>query len=502
MDEALAKIRPHTSSSLPHQRSPANLLVALESTFTEQNAEQSPTAYFAALLTTLDGTIQKKDLALGEGDVLPAELYLLALIAPFVPTPIIQTNLKTILALTAPLFPSLTSQAPALRSQLALYHIVFRSLNRSQLETPGIRQSFASISYLCIDPRPKVRKKAADVVQDVLATPPAPLARHPFAAGVADWVKSILSEAGAGPLFRPKEGKRPEPSGPETAIHMIAFLRPVLPNLPPTVSKLDFPSRLSLMLLQAIPSIIHILLTLPRLGNTYLTQATYSILSDLFSLLLEGGSTDVHPHLSETLKVILSSSPSKSDTILSPAWVQVLGNATQVYSALDADSCATELGKVWKAVWTFLESSDPLSRKAASQSLVGLCRCFTPTLITAAFDDATPTSTLGSIITQTTKALHSLAFAQSIPHLLSITSSLIASLRYRVGSRSSPTAAERLLFSLIGYVGELRVQKGFEYKEDADATLATAMQVLGPEVLLRILPLNLEPADRYEILPY
>jgi ribosomal RNA-processing protein 12 len=233
MDDALAKIRPHTSSSLPHQRSPANLLVALESTFNEQTTEASPTAYFAALLTTLDATIQKQDVALGDGDVLPAELYLLALIVPFVATPVIQTNLKTILALTGSLFPSLIPHAPALRSQLALYHVVFQSLDRSQLETPGIRQSFASILQLCIDPRPKVRKKAANVVRDMLASPPVPMARHPYAEAVADWAKSALAKVNSGPLPR---AKAPDASGAEIAIHILAFLRPVLSNLPPPVS--------------------------------------------------------------------------------------------------------------------------------------------------------------------------------------------------------------------------------------------------------------------------
>jgi ribosomal RNA-processing protein 12 len=159
------------------------------------------------------------------------------------------------------------------------------------------------------------------------------------------------------------------------------------------------------------------------------------------------------------------------------------------YAAIDADGCANEIRKVWKAVWVFLESKDSSTRKAASQSLAAICRCFTPTLITTASEDEK--STLGSIITQTNNALHSIAFAQSMPQLLCIISSLIVCLQYRVGSSEAPISAERLLLPVIGYVGELRAQKGFEYKEDIDATLATAMRVLGPEVLLGILPLNL-----------
>lgn len=246
MEENLAKIRPHVSSSLLHQKRPATLLVALESTFKQQNTQLSPTAYFAALLTTLDGTVQKNDVGFEDGDILPAELYLLALVLPFVPAPVIRTHLTTLLSLTSPLFLGLSQHAPPLRSQLSIYQSIFKTLDKSQLDSQAIRQSFASILQLCIDPRPKVRKKAADVVRDVLALPPAPLLRHPYAERVADWVKRILSED-ASPFAKAKHGKPSEGSGPDTAIHVLAFLRPVLHNLPATVSGIGygFDSRVS-----------------------------------------------------------------------------------------------------------------------------------------------------------------------------------------------------------------------------------------------------------------
>lgn len=233
METALSKIRHHTGSSLPHQKTPATLLVALESALDEQKAERTPTAYFAGLLTTLEGTLQKNDRNVGEGDVLPAELYLLAFVAPFVPTPVIRTNLETILTLTSPLFPLLSSHAPPLRSQLSLYQVVFTALDRSQLEVDGVRQAFASILQLCLDPRPKIRKKSAEVVQQVLQNPPAPLLRHTYAERVADWVQSILTQVSNDPIPKNKSAKTHVSS--ETAIHILAFLRPILPHLPATV---------------------------------------------------------------------------------------------------------------------------------------------------------------------------------------------------------------------------------------------------------------------------
>ena len=236
IEATLAKIRPHTASSLVHQKVPAQLLQALELTFEQQGTERSATAYFAALLTILESTLQTSRtsgvLTFEAGDVLPAQLYLLALGLPFVPHPVIRSNLSTILSLTAPLFPSLVPHASSLRSQLAIYNSVYLALERSQLESAqGLRQSFASILHLTLDPRPKVRKKAAEVVRDVLAAAPPPSVRHPYASQVSDFILTTLTND-----VSPAKGKKKGTTdGTETGIHVLALLGPVVLSLPPPV---------------------------------------------------------------------------------------------------------------------------------------------------------------------------------------------------------------------------------------------------------------------------
>ena len=169
------------------------------------------------------------------------------------------------------------------------------------------------------------------------------------------------------------------------------------------------------------------------------------------------------------------------------------------YHSADAEACAAELERVWKTCWSFLESTHPATRKAASESLDLLSQCFTPSLIIPAIQQDKPKSVVGNIIDQTTKALDSIAFARSIPELLFVISSLIANLRHRENDSKANKAnvpTETLFLPLLQKVADLRTQKGFEHKEAVDYTLATAMRVLGPEVLLNILPLNLEPSDR------
>ena len=251
-----------------------------------------------------------------------------------------------------------------------------------------------------------------------------------------------------------------------------------------------------------MPSIVNLLLTLPRLGSPFLSQLTYEVLSELFSSPAEDNDHGMSDQGSNALKAVLSSPPSKSDTAIAPAWLNVVGNAMLVYRTTDPEACAAEVEKVWKIVWPFLESNVSPTRQASASSLSLLCRCFTPLLISSAIAEAGlagTTTSLSKIIEQITNGLDSLSLAPSIPEILAVISSLIYNLRYRA-SRTSPSAAETLLLPLIQKVGDQRTKKGFEFKDSADKVLATAMLVVGPEVLFRVLPLNLEPSDRYDII--
>lgn len=218
-------------------------------------------------------------------------------------------------------------------------------------------------------------------------------------------------------------------------------------------------------------------------------------MSEIFSASVEDEASNIKSQLSEVLKVVLSSPPSKSDFTLSASWVQVLGGALVAYNTIDSKAASSDLGKVWKSVWNFLDSSDASTRKAAAKALSSVSTCFTPTLIAAAIADKEDTSAIRKIVAQVTKALDSLSYARAIPEILSIISSLITNLQHR-SSKAAPTAAEIILGPLIIRLSELRIDKAFEYKEAADATLAVAMRILGPAVLLELLPLNLEPATR------
>jgi ribosomal RNA-processing protein 12 len=251
------------------------------------------------------------------------------------------------------------------------------------------------------------------------------------------------------------------------------------------------------LLFQSLYEISTLLSSLPRLGNPFLSQSAYSILSDILSATAKDDDFNVVLEIPHILKALLSFTP-EADKAIAPVWLGLLGNGFLIYKNTDPQASAGELWEVWKAVWAFLESSDATVRKASCQSLGLLAQCLTPETIRPAMREhgqSKPKSTLGRIVGDAEKAFQSLAFTRSMSELLLAISALISSLHYRE-TPAGPTAAEVLFLPLVQKIGNMRTEKNFEHKGAADRVLSQAMGTMGPAVLLNALPLNLEPADR------
>jgi ribosomal RNA-processing protein 12 len=198
--------------------------------------------------------------------------------------------------------------------------------------------------------------------------------------------------------------------------------------------------------------------------------------------------------------------------------LDALENTMVVYARTDGDGCAASLGKVWDLAWTWIDSDDTACRLASERALCAFARyCISQREIldtTSLHEAQAPLAdrkssmkgkdhakgtSLGTIIATLSGSIHSVSYAKSISSLLAILTALISRLRVPVPSNLSSartrrtSAAQSLLADLIKYIGDLRTAKGFEYREKADDVLGMAIAVLGPEVFLGILPLNVLP---------
>ena len=247
--------------------------------------------------------------------------------------------------------------------------------------------------------------------------------------------------------------------------------------------------------MQYLPSITSSLLSLPRLGNPYLSQSSYDLLASLVSV-----DPTENPDLTNLISALLSAAPLRTDSAQTPAWLELLRAAFETSPVRESLS----VDVVFKTIFSYLEVSDATIRKGVVGALSAfVSKSLIPSMVEAAVserDQKKQKSSVSKIVSLVRQSFDALQFALAMPQMLGILASLVRALGHRpanVGSDFPPTAAELLLLDLVQKAGELRVKRGFDYKEAADEVLRAAMSVLGPEVILRVLPLGLLPEERY-----
>ncbi|KAJ1300373.1 hypothetical protein OPQ81_005192 [Rhizoctonia solani] len=520
LEIVLDKIRIHKNSKLAHQKTPATLLIALEQTFDEQTppTPRSAVAYCAALCTTLEQAVKGTSLSMGEGDLIPGALYLLAAVLPLVPTPVVRSQISVLLPLLAPLLPLSSQHPPALRSLLSVLSSLWAPLDAPTLTgTPLLRNAWASVLQLCVDPRPKVRKKAQEVVKAVLAAPPAPMLRHPYAQPTAQYLLNLLTDV--------------SPDRAEVTIWSCAWAKTLAPFWP-TTKLVD--------LLQA-------LLTLPSLNIPFLTAAAYTTITAILTPPPPApnpeaqdpatGSTIPPPtlppaHFPASLATLLSSPPA-GDADAVP-WIGAVGACLRAWGEVCRDREAIEetpslsqdlllaVPNAFRALWTQLEQGhSPDVRAAAEDAIVhgllagifgddgsvlanGTERGMTGNVADLLVKEclkvwgkgpkSVKKTTLGLILTTLESSLDSVSTASSgaLGNVLSVVQGVIGVL----GTNSEvggPTPAMTLAPSLVTAVGTLRGAQGFMWREKADGVIGAAIRAMGPAAFLEVLPMNLIP---------
>ncbi|CAE7160742.1 unnamed protein product [Rhizoctonia solani] len=508
LELVLDKIRIHKQSKLTHQKTPATLLIALEQTFDEQTppTPRSAVAYCAALCTTLEQTVKGGSNKMGEGDLIPGVLYVLAAVLPYVPTPVVRAQVSIVLPLLAPLLPLASQHPPALRSLLSVLCYLWAPLDAPTLTgTPLLRNAWASVLQLCVDPRPKVRKKAQEVVKSVLAAPPAPMLRHPYAEQTSQYLLNLLTDV--------------SPDRAEVTIWSCAWAKTLAPLWPTT---------------HLVP-LLQALLTLPSLNIPFLTAAAYTTISASLAPPSTSSNPEVQEtttrstvapptlpptHFPESLATLLSLPPSGDDAIV--PWIGAVGACLHAWGEAcrdpeiieEAPSLPQDLllavPNAFRALWAQLEEGkSPEVRTAAEDAIIhGLLGGIFGDDGRVRVKDAkggksgdiadllvkeclkvwgkgpknVKKSSLGLMLTVLESSLDSVSTASSgaLGNVLSVVEGTIdvLGINSEVGVKA---------------VGKLRGAQGFVWREKADGVIGAAIRAMGPAPFLEILPMNLIP---------
>ncbi|KAL8833713.1 MAG: hypothetical protein Q9170_004112 [Blastenia crenularia] len=471
LDEKLEKIR---SPKLQNQKETAIVLSAVEDTLKDQNHNATPTAYFAALLALLGqsivppGGIINKDLA-------SSVVYLLDLVTSHVPAVLLRSKFSPILTSLGPTLTSQDAEAPLLRSSIGCLESLLLAqdsaawaLSQTQISP---RRAVAGLLALASDHRPKVRKRAQDAITQVLKNPPpSPSLDHPVADMCAETALRVLHDslAESGKKKRKSKGHASDQHQPGL-MHALQLVKTIASACG------GWPSK-------KIEPLCEVLMGVSRSNNEYLTMAAFEVFEVMFTGMADQFSSSKLPLLMETVSEL---KPSQNDSQLLPSWIAVISRGYDVSAQISPEETFHKLPMLFGMVSEFLSSASHDIRVSASECLISfLVNCVPDSVISE------PSILDGKVLERLTKAaedLLSVKYQSAWMEVFHVQCAFFEALRWR---------AAPLARNIVQTIGELRASESFNGKKEADAVLEKAIQSMGPEAFLTVLPLNLINAQR------
>lgn len=465
--ERLAHIR--DNPKLQNQQQTAVVLSAVEDTLKDQKSEQTPTAYFAALLSLL-GQFISSSAGIVNKDVAGAIVYLLDLVTPHVPAPLLRSKFTQILTSLAPALTHTDADAPFLRSSIGclVSLLVVQdgqawALPQSQI---GPRRAVAGLLALAVDHRPKVRKQAQAGLSKVLQNgPPSPSFDHPAADMCAETALRSFGDLAAMSSQSKKRRANGEAQQNEPGlIHALQLVKTI------AAASNGWPNR-------SLDSLCEALFAVAKSKNEFLTVAAFEVFESIFRGMANDDSASKLPRL---LAAVSDLQPSRDDAQLLPPWIAIISRGYDVSAQIEPVETFQKLPELFTMVAGFLSSPSHNIRESAAECLISFAvNCIPASVVLepTVYDEKT-LEKLSVILLD----LLSVRYQAAWMEVFRVVGAMLDALKWR---------SDPLLSKAVGTIGELRSSDAFAGKQQADEVLAKAIRAMGPEAVLRILPLNL-----------
>ncbi|KAM0253244.1 hypothetical protein ACHAP5_000719 [Fusarium lateritium] len=460
--EKLDKIK---SPGLQSQKRTVVVLHAVESTLKEQNTAPTSTGYFAALLALLQQA--------NSNDTVNPELatpvvYLLDVVTPYAPQPLLRSKFTQILTLLAPVLLLQDAEAPLLRSSIGCLESLLLAQDAASWELSvsqiGPRRAVAGLLNMSLDQRPKVRKRSQDALKTVLRNPPpSPSLDHPAADMCAQTATKNLEDL-VGKVSQAQKGKKADATHDPAMIHALQLVKTV------ASASGGWPSK-------KIESLCELLLGIAKSGNEYMTMASFEIFEMIFEGMTDELSSAKLPRLME---IISELRPAATDTQLVPPWLAILSRGYDVSGQVVPDETFQNLPQLFEMVAQFLEAPSENIRISASECLVSfMANCIPRQVI---LEPSIYDEKILEKLAKSAESLLTVQFQAAWLQTFSVLGAMFDTLRWR----SYP-----IMMNVTKTIGEIRENGSFRNKKEADEVIGKAIRAMGPEAVLSILPLNL-----------
>ncbi|KAL8938702.1 MAG: hypothetical protein Q9211_003079, partial [Gyalolechia sp. 1 TL-2023] len=466
LEDKLEKIR---SPKLQNQKETAVVLSAVEDTLKDQSHSATPTAYFAALLALLSQAIVPPD-GIVNKELASSVVYLLDLVTSHVPAALLRFKFSQILTSLGPTLTSQDVEAPLLRSSIGCLESLLLAQDSTAWALPQAqispRRAIAGLLAFASDHRPKVRKRAQDAITQVLKhPPPGPSLDHPVADMCAEAALGTLSDS-LDESSRKKKKSRDHEQGQHQPglIHALHLVKTV------ASASGGWPSK-------SMEPLCEALMGVSRSNNEYLSMAAFEVFEAVFNGMADQFSSSKLPRLMEAVTEL---KPSQNDSQLLPSWIAVISRGYNVSAQISPEDTFHKLPMLFGMVSEFLSSASHEIRVSASDCLISfLVNCIPDKTVS---EPSISDEKVLERLAQAAENLLSVKYQGAWIEVFHVQSALFEAFRWR---------ANPLARNIVNIIGELRASESFNGKKEADAVLGSAVQAMGPEAVLEILPLNL-----------
>lgn len=478
LEDKFRHIRTQINSKLENQKHVAIILEAVDENIREQQKEtkievifnsSAVTNYLLSFLSILDQAVDQETREIKDLQLATSALYLLDIIFQYTPKKLLRSKFVDLLTKIAPCITDENSEAPIIRSAIGCLESLLVAqdnktwVNKEQLNINPMR-GLNAILELSLDGRPKIRKRSLDALHKILSNPPPPMTEHIISKPIADYsINALVTIVEENEKTQSKETSAMQ-------IHICKLYSTIISTNQWPTSKLD---NLIGLLLEVVKK---------NNGDTFLVSNVFQVFDSIFA-----NENIDKVKLNAAMASILKLKPSIKDTIVATSWIGVIQKGCITLSKVSQeDFFYVELANVFRLMSEYLSSETASVNGKAATCLIsivnfGIQQSF---LIDEAQDEMKIDQTVGSLANIIQDFLSSIRFSHSLPHVLHIATALIS----KLSLKSAPA-----FLPCLEIVGKWRSDENNsnQYVSECEQFIGASIQSLGPEKVLKVLPLNL-----------
>ena len=488
LEDKLSKIRKQLSSKLDNQKHIAIILTSVEENI-EGYATNDPTKnivqYIIAFMTLLDQAMDQKNHSIIDLQLATSATYLLDIIFHYTPKSLLRSKFIEVLTKVAPCITDPNSESLLIRSAIGTLEALLlaqdsQAWNNTNNLSVTPKRGLQGLLELSLDPRPKIRKRAQDAVSQILLNPPvAPTAEHVAAPFIADFIlKQLVAKINEYNSLSNKKLKndsiKQEMNG--KIIRITKLINTV-------VSTGQWPSHL-------IEPLCDYLLDIIKSSDQILVTSAFQCFESLFNSMarLSTSTRLAENKYTKVLDTIFTLKPSNSDSQLTGSWIAVVVKGVTTYSIHQPLKCLQKLPEIFKIMSIYLQSEIPEISSSASQCLISILnQAVKDDILLTQNVDLNIVESVSDVIKQLSDIFIeflSIRYAHSAKEILNIISTAFQKFKYR----SNPH-----LIKPLQIVDKWRINEEnyLDYQKQVEQVIGTSITAMGPDVVLRYLPLNL-----------